>query len=121
MIQTQTYLTIADNTGAKKLMCIRILGNNRFRASIGDIIIGVVKSAIPNMLIKRSSIVRALIVRTKKVIKRTDGMSIRFNENAAVIINLDNNPRGTRIFGPIAREIRDKKFLKIISLATEIV
>ena len=121
MIQAQTYLTVADNTGAKALMCIRVLGNNRKYASIGDIIIGVVKEALPNAGVKRSAIVRAVIVRTKKTIKRIDGMALRFDDNAAVIINAENNPRGTRIFGPIAREIRDKKFTKIISLATEVV
>jgi large subunit ribosomal protein L14 len=121
MIQPQTYLTVADNTGAKKIMCIRILGNNRKYAIIGDIIIGVVKEAIPNMAIKRSNIVRAVIVRTKKVIKRKDGMCIRFDDNAVVIINAENNPRGTRVFGPVAREIRDKNFTKIISLANEVI
>jgi large subunit ribosomal protein L14 len=121
MIQPQTYLTVADNSGAKKLMCIRVLGNNRKYANVGDIIIGVVKEAIPNMAIKRSNIVRAVIVRTKQSIKRSDGMVIRFDENAAVIINAENNPRGTRIFGPVAREIREKNFTKIISLANEVV
>lgn len=121
MIQPQTYLTVADNTGAKQLMCIRVLGGNKMYASVGDVVIGVVKNAIPNMAIKRSSIVRAVIVRTKKAIKRRDGMSIRFDDNAAVIINLENNPRGTRVFGPVAREIREKNFTKIISLANEVV
>jgi large subunit ribosomal protein L14 len=121
MIQPQTYLTIADNTGAKKLMCIRVLGNNRKYANVGDVIIGVVKDALPNMAIKRSSIVRAVIVRTRKTIRRVDGMGIRFDDNAAVIINAENNPRGTRVFGPVAREIRDKNFTKIISLATEVI
>ena len=121
MIQQQSYLTVADNTGAKKLMCIRVLGNNRKIAAIGDIIIGVVKEALPNMPIKRSSVVRAVIVRTKKTIQREDGLSIRFDDNAAVIINLENNPRGTRVFGPIAREIREKNFTKIISLASEVI
>lgn len=121
MIQAQTYLTVADNTGAKKIMCIRVLGNNRKNANIGDIIIGVVKDALPNMIIKRSSIVRAVIVRTKKTIKRNDGMAIRFDDNAAVIINTENNPKGTRVFGPVAREIREKNFTKIISLATEVI
>ncbi len=121
MIQPQTYLTIADNTGAKKLMCIRILGNNRKYANVGDIIIGVVKDALPNMAVKRSSIVRAVIVRTKNTIRRSDGMAVRFDDNAAVIINIENNPKGTRVFGPVAREIRDKNFTKIISLATEVV
>ncbi len=121
MIQAQTYLNVADNTGAKELMCIRVLGNNRKYAQIGDIIIAVVKEAIPNMAIKRSNVVRAVIVRTKKNIKRKDGSSIRFDDNAAVIINLENNPRGTRVFGPIAREIREKNFSKIISLANEVI
>jgi large subunit ribosomal protein L14 len=121
MIQPQTYLTVADNTGAKKIMCIRVLGNNRKYAGVGDIIIGVVKDALPNMAVKRSNIVRAVIVRTKKTIKRSDGMAVRFDDNAAVIINAENNPRGTRVFGPVAREIRDKRFTKIISLANEVV
>ena len=121
MIQPQSYLTIADNTGAKKLMCIRVLGNNRKYATIGDIIIGVVKDALPNMSIKRSNVVRAVVVRTKSTVKRADGMAIRFDDNAAVIINAENNPRGTRVFGPVAREIRDKKFTKIISLANEVI
>jgi len=121
MIQPQTYLTVADNTGAKKLMCIRVLGNNRQYANVGDIIIGVVKDAIPNMAVKRSNVVRAVVVRTKKTLKRNDGMSIRFDDNAAVIINVENNPRGTRVFGPVAKEIRDKNFTKIISLANEVI
>jgi large subunit ribosomal protein L14 len=121
MIQPQTYLNVADNTGAKELMCIRVLGNNRKYAGIGDIIIAVVKEAIPNMAIKRSNVVRAVVVRTKKSIKRSDGSTIRFDDNAAVIINLENNPRGTRVFGPIAREIREKSFSKIISLANEVI
>lgn len=121
MIQAQSYLNIADNTGAKKIMCIRILGNKKKTAKIGDIIIGVVKESIPNMPVKRSSIVRAVIVRTKKAIKRFDGMTIRFDDNAAVIINAENNPRGTRVFGPIAREIREKSFTKILSLANEVI
>ena len=111
MIQPQTYLTIADNTGAKKLMCIRILGNNRKYANVGDIIIGVVKDALPNMAVKRSSVVRAVIVRTKNTIRRSDGMAIRFDDNAAVIINVENNPKGTRVFGPVAKEIREKNYL----------
>jgi len=120
MIYPQTILTVADNTGAKKLMCIRILGGNRKYGKIGDTIIGVIKEAIPNMPIKRSDIVRAIIVRTSKSIRRADGMYIRFDDNAAVIVNLDNNPRGTRVFGPIAREIREKNFSKIVSLAPEV-
>ena len=120
MIYPQTLLTIADNTGARKIMCIRVLGGNRKYAKIGDTIIGVVKEAIPNMPIKRSDIVRAIIVRTSKTIRRKDGMYIRFDDNAAVIVNLDNNPRGTRVFGPVAREIREKNFSKIVSLAPEV-
>ena len=120
MIQPQTYLNVADNTGAKKLMCIRVLKGNRKFARIGDIIIGVVKEAIPNMPVKKSDVVRAVIVRTKQNISRSNGMNIKFDENAAVIINPENNPRGTRIFGPIAREIRDKNFTKIASLAPEV-
>lgn len=120
MIYPQTILTVADNTGAKKLMCIRILGGNRRYGKIGDTIIGVIKEAIPNMPLKRSDIVRAIIVRTSKSIRRADGMYIRFDDNAAVIVNLDNNPRGTRVFGPIAREIREKNFSKIVSLAPEV-
>jgi large subunit ribosomal protein L14 len=121
MIQPQTCLSIADNTGAKKIMCIRVLGGRRKYARVGDIIIGVVKDALPNMAVKRSSIVRAVVVRTKKTFRRQDGMAIRFDDNAAVIINAENNPRGTRVFGPVAREIRDKQFTKIISLANEVV
>jgi large subunit ribosomal protein L14 len=120
MIQTETILKIADNSGARKILCIRILGGNKKYGHVGDTIIGVVKQALPNMPIKRSDIVRAIIVRTKKTIHRQDGMSIRFDDNAAVIVNLDNNPRGTRIFGPVAREIRDKNFSKIVSLASEV-
>ena len=120
MIYPQTILTVADNTGAKKIMCIQVLGGNRKYATIGNSIIAVVKEALPNMPIKRSDIVRAIIVRTKKTIRREDGMYIRFDDNAAVIVNADNNPRGTRVFGPIAREIRDKNFSKIVSLAPEV-
>jgi len=120
MIQSQTILTVADNTGARKIMCIKVLGNNRKYAKIGDIIIGVIKSATPNMLLKRSEIVRAIIIRTRKVIKRKDGMFVRFDDNAAIIVNLENNPKGSRVFGPIAREIREKKFSKIVSLAPEV-
>jgi len=120
MIYPQTMLTVADNTGAKKVMCIRILGGNKKYAKIGDTIIAVVKEAIPNMPVKRSDIVRAIVVRTKKSIRRQDGMYIRFDDNAVVIVNMDNNPRGTRVFGPVAREIRDKSYSKIISLAPEV-
>jgi large subunit ribosomal protein L14 len=120
MIYPQTMLTVADNTGAKKIMCIRVLGGSKQYAKIGDTIIGVVKEAIPNMPVKRSDVVRAIVVRTKKSIRRQDGMYIRFDDNAAVIVNMDNNPRGTRVFGPVAREIRDKNYSKIVSLAPEV-
>jgi len=120
MIYPQTMLTVADNTGAKKVMCIRILGGNKKYAEIGDTIIGVVKEALPNMPVKRSDVIRAIIVRTKKTIRRPDGMYIRFDDNAVVIVNIDNNPRGTRVFGPVAREIREKNLAKIVSLAPEV-
>jgi large subunit ribosomal protein L14 len=120
MIYPQTILTVADNTGAKKVMCIRVLGGNKKYATIGDTIIAVVKEAIPNMPVKRSDVVKAIVVRTKKTSRRPDGMYIRFDDNAAVIVNADNNPRGTRVFGPVAREIRDKNFSKIVSLAPEV-
>jgi len=121
VIQPQSYLNVADNSGARKLMCIRVIGaGNRRYGNIGDVIIAVVKDAIPNMAIKKSDVVRAVIVRTRKGMGRESGMSIRFDDNAAVIINADGNPRGTRVFGPVARELRDKNFTKIISLAPEV-
>jgi large subunit ribosomal protein L14 len=120
MIQTLSYLNVADNSGARKLMCIRVLGGRRQTATIGDIIIAVVKDALPNMPVKKSDVVRAVVVRTKKGIRRENGMMIRFDENAAVVINKEGNPRGTRVFGPIARELRDKNFSKIVSLAPEV-
>ncbi|HEY9688854.1 MAG TPA: 50S ribosomal protein L14 [Coleofasciculaceae cyanobacterium] len=121
MIQQQTYLNVADNSGAKKIMCIRVLGGgNRRYGHVGDEIIAVVKDAIPNMAVKKSDVVRAVIVRTKKTIQRDSGMCIRFDDNAAVIVNKDGNPRGTRVFGPVARELRDKNYLKIVSLAPEV-
>ena len=120
MIQPQTCLNVADNSGAKKLMCIRILGTNRRYGFIGNVIIGVVKDATPNLTVKRSDVVRAVIVRTKHTTRRKDGSHLRFDDNAAVIINKENNPRGSRIFGPIAREIRDANFTKIVSLAPEV-
>ncbi|MEH2292271.1 50S ribosomal protein L14 [Nostoc sp.] len=121
MIQPQTYLNVADNSGARKLMCIRILGGgNRRYGFIGDKIIAVVKDATPNMGVKKSDVVEAVIVRTRKAVSRDSGMSIRFDDNAAVIINKDGNPRGTRVFGPVARELRDKNFTKIVSLAPEV-
>jgi large subunit ribosomal protein L14 len=120
MIQQESYLNVADNSGARKLMCIRVLGGNRRYANVGDVIIAVVKDAIPNMAIKKSDVVRAVVVRTRKGLRRDSGMSIRFDDNAAVIINAEGNPRGTRVFGPVARELRDKNFTKIISLAPEV-
>jgi len=121
MIQAQTFLNVADNSGARKVMYIRVLGDSKSSAGLGDIIIGVVKDASPNMAVKRSDVVRAVVVRTRKSIRRDDGMVIKFDDNAAIIINKENNPRGTRVFGPIARELRDKNFTKIISLAPEVV
>jgi large subunit ribosomal protein L14 len=122
VIQQQSRLTVADNTGARELMCIRVIGGgNRTFANIGDVIVAVVKDAIPNMPVKKSDVVKAVVVRSKKGLQRPDGSYIRFDENAAVIINKDNNPRGTRVFGPIARELRDRNFMKIISLAPEVI
>jgi large subunit ribosomal protein L14 len=121
MIQSQSYLNVADNSGARKLMCIRVLGSsNRKYANIGDMIIAVVKEAVPNMPLKRSEVVRAVIVRTRKGLKRDNGMILRFDDNAAVVINTEGNPRGTRVFGPVARELRDFNFTKIVSLAPEV-
>lgn len=121
MIQQESYLNVADNSGARKLMCIRVLGGgNRRYAGVGDVIVAVVKDAIPNMAVKKSDVVKAVIVRTRKNLRRESGMSIRFDDNAAVIINNDGNPRGTRVFGPVARELRDKNFTKIVSLAPEV-
>jgi len=121
MIQPQSYLTVADNSGAKQLMCIRVLGGSSQRyAGIGDVVVAVVKDAMPNMALKKSEIVRAVIVRTRHGIRRESGMRIRFDDNAAVIINAEGNPRGTRVFGPVARELRDKNYLKIVSLAPEV-
>nr|YP_009974067.1 ribosomal protein L14 [Marattia cicutifolia]QNH93956.1 ribosomal protein L14 [Marattia cicutifolia] len=121
MIQPQSYLDVADNSGARKLMCIRVLGtSDREYADTGDVIIAVVKEAVPNMALKKSEIVRAVVVRTCKELKRDNGMRIRFDDNAAVVINQEGNPRGTRVFGPIARELREYNFTKIISLAPEV-
>ncbi|MDD3435994.1 MAG: 50S ribosomal protein L14 [Candidatus Gastranaerophilales bacterium] len=122
MIQQESRLAVADNTGAKELLCIRVMGssNKRF-AAVGDVIVATVKDATPNMGVKKSEVVRAVVVRTKADIKRNDGSVIRFDENAAVIINKDGNPRGTRVFGPVARELRDKNFMKIVSLAPEVI
>ena len=121
MIQIQTELAVADNTGAKRVECIKVLGGSKRRyASVGDIIVISVKDAIPKGKVKKGSVHKAVVVRTKKSIRRQNGMLIRFDDNAAVIINSENNPRGTRIFGPIAREIRDKSFTKVVSLAPEV-
>lgn len=121
MIQQQTRLKVADNTGAKELMCIRCLGGSfRKTANIGDVIVASVKSAAPGGMVKKGDVVKAVIVRSKRGLLRPDGSYIRFDENAAVIIKDDKNPRGTRIFGPVARELRDKDYMKIISLAPEV-
>jgi large subunit ribosomal protein L14 len=121
MIQQETRLTCADNTGARELLCIRVLGgSNRRYAGVGDVIVATVKDALPNMPVKKSEIVKCVIVRTRNHIKRKDGSTIRFDDNAAVIIQKDGNPKGTRVFGPIARELRDKNYTKIISLAPEV-
>ncbi len=121
MIQPQTRLKSADNSGAKELMCIKVLGGSfRKTANIGDVIVCSVKTATPGGAVKKGEVVKAVIVRTKKGIRRDDGTYIRFDENAAVIINTNKEPRGTRIFGPIARELREKNYMKIISLAPEV-
>src|SRR3954471_13112724 len=120
MIQPQTRLRVADNTGAKEIMCIRVMGgSNRKYAGVGDIIIAAVKQANPGGAVKKGEVVRAVIVRTAKEYVRPDGSHIRFDDNAAVILNPQNNPRGTRIFGPVARELRERQFMKIVSLAPE--
>ncbi len=121
MIQASTRLRVADNTGARTIECIRVMGRSRKTvAGIGDVIIASVKTAIPNAPVKKGDVVRAVIVRTSKEIGRTDGSYIRFDENAAVLINNQGNPRGTRIFGPVARELRDRNYMKIVSLAPEV-
>ena len=121
MIQMQTYLKVADNTGAKELMCIRVLGGSRKRyANIGDVVVASVKKAAPGGTVKKGEVVKAVIVRTKRGVRREDGSYVRFDENAAVIIKEDKNPRGTRIFGPVARELREKDYTKILSLAPEV-
>ena len=122
MIQMQTYLKVADNTGAKELMCIRVLGGSRKRyANIGDVVVCSVKKAAPGGTVKKGDVVKAVIVRTTKGVRRADGTYVRFDDNAAVLIKDDKNPRGTRIFGPVARELRDKDYMKILSLAPEVV
>lgn len=121
MIQAETRLKVADNSGAKDLLCIKVIGGSRRRyARVGDIITCSVKSALPGAAVKKKDVVRAVVVRTTKETKRADGSSIRFDENAAVLVNKDGQPRGTRIFGPIARELRDGGYMKIISLAPEV-
>ena len=121
MIQMQTYLKVADNTGAKELMCIRVLGGSRKKyAGIGDVVVASVKKASSGGNVKKGEVVRAVIVRTAKELRRDDGTYIRFDDNAAVIIREDKNPRGTRIFGPVARELREKEYTKILSLAPEV-
>ena len=121
MIQQQTLLNVGDNTGAKEIMCIRVLGGSyRKYANIGDIIVAAVKSASPGGVVKKGDVVKAVVVRSKKGLRRKDGSYIRFDENAAVIIKEDKTPKGTRIFGPVARELRDKQFMKIVSLAPEV-
>lgn len=122
MIQPRSRLKVADNTGARSLMCIRVMGgSNRRYAGIGDIIVAVVKEALPHTQIKDGEVVSAVVVRTVKPLRRKDGSYVRFDDNAAVIIAKDGNPRGTRVFGPVARELRDKNYMKIISLAPEVV
>ena len=121
MVQQQTYLKVADNTGAKELMCIRVLGGTGRRyANIGDVVVASVKKAAPGGMVKKGDVVKAVIVRSVKGLGRPDGSYIRFDENAAVIIKEDKNPRGTRIFGPVARELREKEYMKILSLAPEV-
>ena len=121
MIQQETVLKVADNSGARELLCIRVLGGSyRKYASVGDVIIGTVKVAQPNAQVKKGDVVRAVVVRVSKEFHRADGSNIRFDENAAVLINQQNNPRGTRIFGPVARELRERNFMKIVSLAPEV-
>ena len=121
MIQMQTYLKVADNTGAKELMCIRVLGGTRKRyANIGDVVVASVKKATPGGVVKKGDVVKAVIVRSVKGVRREDGTYIRFDENAAVIVKEDKNPKGTRIFGPVAKELREKEFTKILSLAPEV-
>ncbi len=121
MIQQESRLRVADNTGAKEILCIRVLGGSRRRyARLGDVIVATVKESIPRGVVKEGDVVKAVIVRTKKEFRRGDGSYIKFDENAAVIIDEQKNPRGTRIFGPVTRELRDRKFMKIVSLAPEV-
>ena len=122
MIQQESYLKVADNTGAKEIHCIRVLGGSKRKfGNIGDVIVASVRKAAPGGTVKKGEVVKAVIVRTKRGVRREDGTYVRFDENAAVIIKEDRNPRGTRIFGPVARELRDKEFMKILSLAPEVI
>ena len=122
MIQEETYLKVADNTGAKEIKCIRVLGGSRRKfGNIGDVIVASVRKAAPGGSVKKGDVVRAVIVRSAKGVRRNDGTYVRFDENAGVLINDDKNPRGTRIFGPVARELRDKGYMKILSLAPEVI
>ena len=122
MVQMESYLKVADNTGAKEIHCIRVLGGSRRKfGNIGDIIVASVRKAAPGGTVKKGEVVKAVIVRTKRGVRREDGTYVRFDENAAVIIKEDHNPRGTRIFGPVARELREKDFMKILSLAPEVI
>lgn len=122
MVQMQSYLKVADNTGAKEIMCIRVLGGSRKRyAGIGDVIVASVKKAAPNGTVKKGDVIKAVVVRSKHGMRREDGSYIRFDENAAVIIRDDKTPRGTRIFGPVARELRERDYMKILSLAPEVI
>ena len=122
MIQTESYLKVADNTGAKEIHCIRVLGGSKRKyGNIGDVIVASVRKAAPGGTVKKGDVVKAVIVRTKRGVRREDGSYVRFDENAAVIIKDDKNPRGTRIFGPVARELREKDFMKILSLAPEVI
>ena len=122
MIQQESYLKVADNTGAKEIKCIRVLGGSKRKfGNIGDVIVASVRKATPGGIVKKGEVVRAVIVRTCKGVRRADGTYVRFDENAAVLIKDDKNPRGTRIFGPVARELRDKEYMKILSLAPEVI
>ena len=122
MLQQESYLKVADNTGAKEIKCIRVLGGSRRKyGNIGDVIVASVRKAAPNGTVKKGEVVKAVIVRTKKGVRRNDGTYVRFDENAAVLIKEDKNPKGTRIFGPVARELRDKEYMKILSLAPEVI
>ena len=122
MLQQESYLKVADNTGAKEIKCIRVLGGSKRKyGNIGDVIVASVRKASPNGTVKKGEVVKAVIVRTKRGVRRNDGTYVRFDENAAVLIKEDKNPKGTRIFGPVARELRDKEYMKILSLAPEVI